>query len=70
MVLLNILITVFLALNPVLPSELGDSVRVRPGADSIAVPVSRPLLGISTNIPYDITWIPGYGVTSIPQLQP
>lgn len=27
---------------------------------------SRPILGISTNIPYDITWIPGYGVTSIP----
>lgn len=26
----------------------------------------RPILGISTNIPYDITWIPGYGITSIP----
>ena len=25
-----------------------------------------PFMGISTNIPYDITWIPGYGITSIP----
>ena len=28
----------------------------------------RPVFGISTNIPYDITYIPGYGVTSIPSL--
>ena len=28
----------------------------------------RPVIGISTNIPYDITYIPGYGVTSIPSL--
>ena len=26
----------------------------------------RPVLGISTNLPYDITYIPNYGVTSIP----
>ena len=26
----------------------------------------RPVLGVSTNIPYDITYIPEYGVTSIP----
>ena len=26
----------------------------------------RPVLGLSTNIPYDITFIPGYGLTSIP----
>ena len=25
-----------------------------------------PVLGISTNLPYDITYIPGYGLTSIP----
>ena len=28
----------------------------------------KPVLAISTNIPYDITYIPGYGVTSIPSL--
>lgn len=28
----------------------------------------RPVIGISTNIPYDITYFPGYGVTSIPSL--
>ena len=27
-----------------------------------------PAVGISTNIPYDITWVPGYGVTSIPSV--
>ena len=26
----------------------------------------RPILGISTNLPYDITWIPNYGATSVP----
>ncbi len=26
----------------------------------------RPLLGISTNLPYDIIYIPGYGLTSVP----
>lgn len=40
------------------PAEV-DSVQLRP---------PRPFMGISTNIPYDITWIPGYGVTSIPSL--
>ena len=28
--------------------------------------IIRPILGVSTNIPYDITYIPHYGVTSIP----
>lgn len=27
-----------------------------------------PVLGLSTNLPYDITYIPGYGVTSIPSI--
>lgn len=27
-----------------------------------------PVVGLSTNLPYDITWIPGYGVTSIPSI--
>lgn len=33
-----------------------------PAAPEIRVPV----VGISTNIPYDLTWVPGYGVTSVP----
>ena len=32
------------------------------------VPSLRPVLGISTNLPYDITYIPNYGVTSIPSI--
>ena len=40
------------------PAEV-DSVQLRP---------PRPFMGISTNIPYDITWVPGYGVTSIPSV--
>ena len=34
--------------------------------DTVKTVSSFPILGISTNIPYDITWVPGYGVTSIP----
>ena len=36
--------------------------------DTVKARQSRPILGISTNLPYDITWVPGYGVTSIPSL--
>jgi hypothetical protein len=36
--------------------------------DTVKTVSSFPILGISTNIPYDITWVPGYGVTSIPSL--
>lgn len=28
----------------------------------------RPVIGVSTNLPYDITYIPNYGLTSIPSL--
>ena len=28
----------------------------------------KPVLAVSTNLPYDITYIPGYGLTSIPSL--
>ena len=28
----------------------------------------RPVLGVSTNLPYDVTYIPHYGLTSIPSL--
>ena len=43
-----------------------DTVLVYSYADSAEVRTGRPVLGISTNIPYDVTWIPGYGLTSIP----
>lgn len=37
------------------------------GAPAPAAPEIRvPVVGISTNIPYDLTWVPGYGVTSVP----
>lgn len=39
-----------------------------PEQDTVKARQSRPILGISTNLPYDITWVPGYGVTSIPSL--
>jgi len=51
-----------------------DTVRVQAKVDSVQVSAEAdstsrariPVVGISTNIPYDITWVPGYGVTSIP----
>ncbi len=37
------------------------------GAPAPAAPEIRvPVVGISTNIPYDLTWVPGYGATSVP----
>ena len=35
---------------------------------SCPVELFVPRLGISTNIPYDITWMPGHGVTSVPSV--
>ena len=46
----------------VLGTTACDTVSVRP--DTLFV----PWLGISTNLPYDITYVPGYGITSIPSL--
>jgi hypothetical protein len=51
-----------------------DSVQVLPVKDTVKVSAEAdstsrariPVVGLSTNIPYDITWVPGYGVTSIP----
>lgn len=50
-----------------------DSVLAQAGADSTQVRTTsapaeeaRPVVGLSTNLPYDVTYIPGYGVTSIP----
>ena len=50
----------------------GPSVRLRP--DRLTVPeltrqrTLRPVIGISTNLIYDIAYIPRYGLTSIPSL--
>ena len=41
-------------------SSAADDAGRKPGRNF------RPLLGLSTNIPYDITYVPGYGLTSIP----
>ena len=35
-------------------------------ADDKTQSKTKPVLAISTNLPYDITFIPGYGLTSIP----
>ena len=48
-------------------AQLPDSLSV--GRHGPADNESRvPLLGMSTNILYDVTYIPGYGITSIPSL--
>lgn len=38
---------------------------VYPGTDSLK---TDRVLAVTTNIPYDVTYIPGYGITSIPSL--
>ncbi|MBO4475288.1 MAG: DUF3575 domain-containing protein [Bacteroidales bacterium] len=70
---LTTLISAVLALTSMFHIEAKDTVAVRAGADSVQVVTKAdtvklrvPVVGISTNIPYDITWVPGYGVTSIP----
>ncbi|MBR5924191.1 MAG: DUF3575 domain-containing protein, partial [Bacteroidales bacterium] len=40
--------------------------REVPDNQQVKLHVRESVLGISTNIPYDITWIPGYGLTSVP----
>lgn len=40
-------------------------VRLPAGSPSVDS-ASRPVIAVSTNIPYDITYIPHYGLTSIP----
>ncbi len=61
---LQTLISAFLALQLVFPLAGEDSVSVRAGVDTTRT--RTPVMAISTNIPYDITWIPEYGITSIP----
>ena len=61
---LQTLISAFLALQLVFPLAGEDSVSMRAGVDTTRT--RTPVMAISTNIPYDITWIPEYGITSIP----
>ena len=46
--------------------EKNDTIDTPATEPAAATPARRPILGISTNIPYDITWIPKYGATSVP----
>ncbi|MCR4824062.1 MAG: DUF3575 domain-containing protein [Bacteroidales bacterium] len=54
--------------------ELPEPITVELRPDSYSVPelsrqrALRPVLGISTNLLYDITYIPNYGLTSIPSV--
>jgi len=54
--------------------DLPDTAGITLLPDRIIVPelmrrrILKPVLGISTNLPYDITYIPDYGLTSIPSL--
>lgn len=53
---------------PVEPEEdlqLAEKPAGQPETESRPVR-KKPVLAISTNLPYDITYIPGYGLTSIP----
>ena len=62
------LILAFLALPVTTFEAAQDTLRVPAEVDSVQLHPPRPFMGISTNIPYDITWVPGYGVTSIPSV--
>ena len=52
--------------------ERVDTITIAQIADSlhghVARHESKPVLAFSTNLPYDIAYIPGYGLTSIPSL--
>ena len=50
----------------VIPSEAEESRDIAVIPSEVEESPRRPILGISTNIPYDITWIPQYGLTSVP----
>ena len=50
----------------VIPSEAEESRDIAVIPSEVEESPRRPVLGISTNIPYDITWIPQYGLTSVP----
>ena len=44
------------------------SVQEQPESETVQSGKGKPVLAISTNIPYDITYVPRYGLTSIPSL--
>ena len=66
------------------PIQPTDTVEHAPALDSVTKAVQQeplkqtsdptarrafiPAAGLSTNLPYDITYVPGYGVTSIPSV--
>ena len=56
--------TVVVSEIPVTPAVIPVTPAVIPGNDRESP--RRPILGISTNLPYDISWIPQYGLTSVP----
>jgi hypothetical protein len=43
-----------------------DNMPLIPDANWSGARVGTPIIGISTNLIYDITWIPNYGITSVP----
>ena len=56
-----------------IPEEDWDIPAIALQPDFLSVPALRrralrPVLGVSTNLIYDITYVPGYGITSIPSL--
>ena len=58
-------------LAPIDSLEYPDKNKYRIANDEAQEPAAEesiriPFMAVSTNIPYDITWIPGYGITSIP----
>lgn len=53
------LITIILALTTLLSPQERDTL-------SVSQPVRKPIIGLSTNVLYDVTYLPGYGLTSIP----
>lgn len=55
------------------PADTTSGIHIGPCVDGPLQPVTdwkprRPIIGISTNLPYDITYIPLYGITSVPSL--
>jgi hypothetical protein len=55
------------------PADTTAGIHIGPCVDGPLQPVTdrkprRPIIGISTNLPYDMTYIPGYGLTSVPSL--
>ena len=44
-----------------------DTLPQQPATDSLAaLRIFQPIVGLSTNLIYDVTYVPGYGMTSIP----